>query len=619
MVFENDQKYNTFAKYKEDTLWLNNQWYISDIMKYSELVKVYDKLESTTKRLDKTYSIAQFLKKVPEQELDIIVLLLQGVIFPKYDERKIGVASRLVLKALNTATGIEVDKIEKEWKNIGDLGEVAEKLVGKKKQATLFSQELSVKKVFDNIRSLAGLEGPGTVDRKVKLIAELLTSAKPREAKYIIRTILEDMRVGVGEGTIRDALVWAYFGKDIGISYDEKEKNVEFKEGREKYNEYVDVLQEALDISNDFSKVARVAKEKGIKGLKKIELKTEKPIKVMLFQKAKDFEDAFERVGKPAAFEYKYDGFRLAIHKKGGDVKLFTRRLENVTKQFPDVAELVKKNVKARDFIIDSEITGIDPKTKKRLPFQNISQRIKRKYDIEEMTKTVPVMVNIFDIISIDGESKIDAGYKKRRDILKKVVKDVPHKIVLAEQLITSDIKEAQKFYEKALSMGNEGVMAKNLEAPYKPGSRVGYGVKIKPTMETLDLVIIGAEWGTGKRGKWLSSFDIACRDPDTGEFLGIGKFGTGVKEKAEEGTSFEEMTNLLKPLIKSEKGKHVLVKPKIVVEIDYEEIQKSPTYSSGYALRFPRLVKLRPDKPVDEITTIDQVEELYFGQRGKK
>lgn len=588
-------------------------------MKYSELVKVYDKLESTTKRLDKTYFISQFLKKVPEAELDAIVLLLQGIIFPKYDERKIGVASRLVLKALNTATGIEVDKIEKEWKNIGDLGEVAEKLVGKKKQATLFSQELSVKKVFDNIRNLAELEGPGTVDRKVKLIAELLTSAKPREAKYIIRIILEDMRVGVGDGTIRDALVWAYFGKEIGLVYDEKEKTVEFKEGREKYKEYLDVLQEALDISNDFSKVAKVAKEKGINGLKKIELKTEKPIKVMLFQKAKDFEDAFERVGKPAAFEYKYDGFRLEIHKKGDEVKLFTRRLENVTKQFPDVVRFVKDSVKAKDFIIDSEITGIDPKTKKHLAFQNISQRIKRKYDIDKMTKEIPVMVNVFDIISHDGKSLINEPYKERISVLKRIVKKQAHKIQQAEQIITADMKEVQKFYEKALAMGNEGVMAKNLEAPYKPGSRVGYGVKIKPTMETLDLVIVGAEWGTGKRGKWLSSFNIACRDPDTGELLEIGKFGTGVKEKAEEGTSFEEMTNLLKPLIKSEKGKHVKVKPKIVVEIDYEEIQKSPTYSSGYALRFPRLVKLRSDKPVDEITTIDMVEELYFAQRGKK
>ena len=202
----------------------------------------------------------------------------------------------------------------------------------------------------------------------------------------------------------------------------------------------------------------------------------------------------------------------------------------------------------------------------------------------------------------------INEPYKERIKVLKKITEKVPHKIAMAEQIITSDIKEAKKLYDKALAMGNEGVMAKNLEAPYKPGSRVGYGVKIKPTMDTLDLVIVGAEWGKGKRRKWLSSFDLACKGYD-GELL----------EKAEEGTSFEEMTNLLKPLIKSEKGKHVTVKPKIVVEINYEEIQKSPTYSSGYALRFPRLVSLRIDKPVDEIADIDMVEELYHAQRGRK
>jgi DNA ligase 1 len=589
-------------------------------MKYSELVEVYNKLESTTKRLDKIYVISQFLRKASEAEVDIIVLLLQGIIFPKYDERKIGVAGRLVLKALNTATGIEIEKIENEWKKIGDIGEVAEKLVAKKKQITLFSLDLSIKKVFDNLRLLADLEGPGTVDRKVKLIAELLTSAKPREAKYIIRTLLEEMRVGVGEGSLRDALVWAYFSKEIGMKYDEKDKEIEFKddEGRKKYNEYSGIVQSALDVTNDFSKVAKIAKEEGAKGLQKLEVRTEKPVKVMLFQKAKDFEDAFETVGKPAAFEYKYDGFRMEIHKKDDKVKLFTRRLEDVTKQFPDVVELVKKNVSGKDFILDSEVVGIDPKTKKYMAFQNISQRIKRKYDIEQTIKEIPVMVNIFDAISFDGKSMINKPFKERFELIRKIITKVPYKIACAEQIITDNVKEAKKFYEKSLEMGNEGVMAKNLDAPYKPGSRVGYGVKLKPTMETLDLVIIGAEWGTGKRGKWLSSFDVACIDPDTGKFLEIGKFGTGVKEKAEEGTSFDEITELLKPLIKSEDGRTVKVKPKIVVEINYEEIQKSPTYSSGYALRFPRLVNLRPDKPVEEIATIEMVEELYTEQRGR-
>ena len=327
-------------------------------------------------------------------------------------------------------------------------------------------------------------------------------------------------------------------------------------------------------------------------------------------------EDAFERVGKPCAFEYKYDGFRLQIHKNNNKIKLFTRRLEDVTPQFPDVVEVINDHIKANNFILDSEIIGIDPKTKKWLPFQSISQRIKRKYDIETIKKTVPVIVNLFDAIMLNDKNLLKIAFKDRRKALEKVTKQSKNKIELAAQLVTDGRKEAEDFYAEALKKGNEGVMVKNLEAPYKPGSRVGYGVKVKPVMETLDLVIVGAEWGEGKRSSWLSSFTIACQD--NGEFLEIGKVGTGIKEKSEEGTSFEELTKLLKPLIINEKGKSIFVKPKIIIEINYEKIQKSPTYSSGYALRFPRLVKLRIDKGLHDVSDIEFIEQLYFSQRNR-
>jgi len=233
------------------------------------------------------------------------------------------------------------------------------------------------------------------------------------------------------------------------------------------------------------------------------------------------------------------------------------------------------------------------------------------------MVKKIPVVINVFDAIQIEGKSVLKEPFKKRRELLKKIIKEIPEKIQLAKQLITDDVKKANEFYQESLSLGNEGIMGKNLEAPYKPGSRVGYGVKIKPIMETLDLVITRAEWGEGKRAKWLSSFTVACQDED-GNIIEIGKVSTGLKEKSEEGTSFEQITEMLKPLILKEKGKEVKVKPQIVVEVAYEEIQKSPTYESGYALRFPRFIKLREDKPVDEISTIEEIEELFFGQRRK-
>ncbi|MBN2112117.1 ATP-dependent DNA ligase, partial [Candidatus Woesearchaeota archaeon] len=431
---------------------------------------------------------------------------------------------------------------------------------------------------------------------------------------YIVRTVLEDLRVGVGDGSLRDAIVWAYFAEKIGMKFD-RQKNEIILEDRAKYNEYANAVQRAYDVSNDFSVVALKARKKGLKGFDDISLQIGNPLKVMLYQKAKGIEDAFSIVGKPAAFEYKYDGFRMQIHKKGNEIKVFTRRLENVTKQFPEIVKYVKDNVRGKSFILDCEAVGYSPKTGKYKPFQEISQRIKRKYDIEKMAKELPVEVNVFDIISFEGKNLVSEHFMERRKIIEKIVKESPRKIVVAKQIITSDEKEADKFYKESLKKGNEGVMVKNLDAVYKPGSRVGYGVKVKPTMEELDLVIVGAEWGTGKRGGWLSSFVLACID-DEGNFLEVGKVGTGIKEKEEEGASFSQLTEMLKPLIKSEKGREVKVKPEVVVEITYEEIQKSPTYGSGYALRFPRLLRIRDDRRPEEINNLNEIEDLFYEQK---
>jgi DNA ligase-1 len=583
-------------------------------MNYIELTKVYESLEATSKRLEKTWIISRFLKKTEAKDLSLITLLLQGRVFPSWDESKIGVAARMVLKAINVSTGISVEKVEAEWKKIGDLGKVTEKLIGVKKQTTLFAQNISVSKVFNNLRKLPDLEGSGSVDQKVQLISELLTSASPIEAKYIVRTVLEDLRVGVADGTLRDAIVWAFFEKEVKLNYDEKEKSIE-PEDREKYNEYSDKVQNAYDMCNDFGIVAEAAKKDGIKGLDKIGLNVGQPIKVMLYPKAKDIADAFERVGKPAAFEYKYDGFRIQAHKRNDKILLFTRRLDEVTKQFPEIVEYIKTNVKGKSFVLDSEAVGFDQKTGKYLPFQSISQRIKRKYDIEMLSKQFPVELNVFDVVSYDGKDMMREPFRKRRELLEKIITQVKKKIVLAKQIITDSEKEAKEFYEESLKMGEEGIMAKKLDGIYNPGRRVGYGVKIKPTMETLDLAIVGAEWGTGKRSGWMSSFVLACRDTDTGEFLEIGRVGTGIKELEGSGITFENLTEMLKPLIIEEKGREVKIRPKIVIEINYEEIQKSPTYSSGYALRFPRLVRLREEKGAKDVSELSYVEDIYYSQ----
>lgn len=572
-------------------------------MEYSRLVEVYEQLEATSKRLEKTGIIAEFLRKA--SDVQSMMLLLQGKVFSSHDERKIGVAAKLVVKAIAFATGARSSEVEKKWKSLGDLGETAKEIVAGKRQETLFKHELTVKKVSQNLTKLSLQEGKGSVEQKINVIAELLTSAKPAEAKYIVRTILEELRVGVADGVIRDAIAWAYFGE----KFSEKGEIT----NRDSYNRHVAFVQEAYDMCNDFAKVAQAARE-GLDALKKIGMTVGVPIKVMLAQKVSSIKEGFEKVGVPAAIEYKYDGFRMQIHKKDR-IQIFTRRLEEVTDQFPEVATYVKQNVSGDSFIIDSEAVGYDAKSKKYLPFQSISQRIKRKYDIQELSTKMPVELNIFDIVHFNGKSLVSEKFIERRKQLEKHVREEPFKIMLAKHMLAGTEEEAAKFFEESLAKGNEGIMFKTLDAPYKPGARVGYMCKLKPTTNVIDAVVVKAEWGEGKRSSWLSSYTIACRDED-GKLLEIGKVSTGLKEKPSEGESFAEMTELLKPLIVSEKGKEARVKPRIIISVSYEEIQKSPTYNSGYAMRFPRFIAIRHERGSDDIITLEEMEELYSQQK---
>ena len=587
-------------------------------MRYGELVELYEDLNSTSKRLQKTNLISNFLKKVPDELLDVFLLLVQGKIFPDYLDKKIGISSRLAIKAISKTTGNSEKEIENEWKKLGDLGDVAKTLLSKKKQASLFPKELILTNVFSNLRKLSDQAGMGSVDSKLVIISEMLIDAKPIESKYLIRTIVDNMRVGVGKPSIRDALIWSVFYDELNIKYNVEENDIDLDESaREKYNYYSEKVQFALDITNDFNKVAKLLRQEGIKGLEKLNLKVGQPINVMLYQKAKDVADAFKIVGRPAAFEYKYDGFRVNIHKNDNNVEIFTRRLENVTTQFPDIVKFVKESITAKYVIMEGEAVGYDPNTKKYVPFQKISQRIRRKYDIEEISEKYPVEVNLFDIIYHEGKNLINTPYKERRALLESSVNQEKYRIVLAKQIITESDTVAQKFYDESLKSGEEGVMVKNLESKYKPGARVGYGVKLKSIMEPLDLVIVGAEYGHGKRSGMLSSFNLACMDH--GDLLEIGRVSTGLKELDGVGTTFKELSKLLEAHIISTEGKKVVIKPKIVIEVGYEEIQKSINYSSGYALRFPRFIRLRNDeKTVDDVNTLDDVQYLYQKQRGR-
>jgi len=345
---------------------------------------------------------------------------------------------------LAKSTGISANEIVKLWKKLGDLGKVAEEIIAKKKQKTLSQKNLTTEKVLKNLQKLPELEGKGTIEKKISLISELLTSSNPKEARYLVRTLLSDLRIGVGAGVLRDAIVWSCLEKK--------------KENYEK-------VEEAYDKTTDWKQVFEQAC-KGLKSLEKTELTPGKPVKVMLFQKEKTIEDGFKRVGKPALIDFKYDGFRMLINKQDGKIKIFTRRLDDVTKQFPEVVQYIKHYVKGESFILDGEAVGFDPKTKAYKPFQAISQRIKRKYDIERLEKELPIEINIFDIIYYNGKTLIKTPFKKRRELLEKIIKKQKYKIRPSEAIITDSIKKVEKFYKKALAAGEEGIMMKNLSAP---------------------------------------------------------------------------------------------------------------------------------------------------------
>ncbi len=618
-------------------------------MQYKSLAELYVQMEKTSKRLEKTFHLSQFLKQCHDDDLKRVVYLVQGRVYAQGDERKLGMSSQILIKIIGQGAGESKETVEKVWRTEGDLGLVAEKLFTKKKQQTLFGKALTVAKVVDNIIKAGDMEGEGTVQRKVALIAELLSSASPIEARYITRTVAEELRTGIGDSALRDALVWAYYPKIVGVFFQcgacktwnptvdlclncgkkietkfavESQKKFpkevivpkDEKEGRGIYNSYIEQVQHAFNVSNDFGTLAELLREHGPKGLKNATLEVGRPIKSMLYPKVEGITEGFIVVGKPAMIEPKLDGFRVQIHRDKDKVRLFTRNLEDVTIQFPDVVAVVKSNVRSKNCILDSEVVGIDPDTKRVVPFQHISQRIKRKYDIESIKKKLPVCVTVFDVIELNGETLLELPFEERRKRLKAIIKDEKYKLELIEQLITDDVTKAEKYYQNCLLKGHEGIMMKSIEGVYTPGKRVGLGVKVKPVMESLDLVIVAAEWGEGKRAQWLSSFTVACRDKD--QLKEIGKVSTGLKEKSEEGVSFEELTLDLKRLIIQEKGRQVIVKPKVVVEVIFEEIQASPSYSSGYALRFPRIIRVRDDKGIQDISTLPEIKHFYQEQK---
>ncbi|MBU6996807.1 MAG: ATP-dependent DNA ligase [Theionarchaea archaeon] len=541
-------------------------------MKFSTLIGVYESLEDTTKRLEMTDIVSRFLKESPAAVLDVVVYFLLGKVFPDWKETELGVGTKLVIRVVSTVSGVPEPEIEEYIREEGDIGKACERAINEKKQVILFSEELSVEYVYEILTKLSEFSGARSQERKIKYLSNLFSSATGKEARYMVRIVLGTMRTGIGEGTVRDAIAQG-FGCDPSQ------------------------VERAYMLTNDLGLVAKTARRNAA-DLDKLDITFFRPIKFMLAQVG-TLQEAKERM-HVLSCEIKYDGSRAQIHKKGKKIKIFSRRLEDITPALPDVVQAVRRSIQ-EDCIVEGEIVATENDHPR--PFQFVLRRLRRKYDIQEMIKKIPLKVYIFDVLYKDGPL-LDLPFRKRREILENLVKE-GESARISTIMVTEQVKDAEEFFSRSLEMGHEGLMIKDLESVYQPGARGKKWLKIKETMETLDLAIIGADWGEGRRAHWLASFLLGIKD-EQGDFMEIGKVGTGITDEM-----FKELTEKLTPYIVEQKGKTVKLIPYLVVEIAYEEIQKSPNYESGYALRFPRVVRLREDKSPEEADDINRLHEI--------
>ncbi|AKB52089.1 ATP-dependent DNA ligase [Methanosarcina barkeri str. Wiesmoor] len=564
---------------------------MTSFREFAETCQAIEKISST---IDTTSRVADLLKKVDVEELPIATHFIMSEVFPAWSGEQLGIGTSLLYVSLSKASGMPVKSIESLIRTTGDIGDTALLILKeKRKNQVTFSSffeeqpELSITEVYNRFKIASEASGKGSQDIKIKNLQFLFTSSTPREAKYISRLALEELRIGVGEGVVRDAIAKAF-------------------------SVPVDVVEHAFMVTNDLGIVAATAKDGGVEALESLGIEINRPIKMMLSQISPDIVADIKEM-KEAAIEWKFDGARVQVHKAGDSVMLFSRKLENVTNSLPDLVEIIRKHVKAESAILDGEAVAVDENGRPRA-FQEILKRFRRKYDVEEKALGIPIQLNLFDIMYLNGKTLIDLPLIERRKALESCVEssvEDSKSISVDKQVITGDLDLIEKIYKEALDAGHEGVMVKNPNSFYSPGKRGKNWLKKKPLMETLDLVVVGAEWGFGRRANLLGSYTVACYDPKTLRFLQVGKVGTGLTDD-----QLKELTEILSGLMEGgEAGGIFAIRPKIVLEIAFEEIQKSPNYDSGFALRFPRFIRIRDDKDPEEADTIQRIGKVYSQQ----
>ena len=578
-------------------------------MEFSIIAKTLENMEGTTKRLELTDFLVGLFKETPQDLLPKIVYLIQSKIRPDFEGIELGMAEKLAIRSLSKSSGTPVKKIQEIYQDDGDLGHSAEKILQLKKQTTFVNEPITLERVYDTFFKIAKTEGKGSQDMKIKYISSLLNDAMPIDGKFILKILLGTLRLGVADNTIIDALTIAFTGS--------KEKRHQ--------------VEDAYNVSSDLGKVAQVISEEGINGVEKFQISIFNPVRPMLADRVKSESEALEKMGEKFAAEYKLDGERVQVHLKNKQVILFSRRLENITKFYPDIVENISKSLKTREAILEAEAVAVNENTGEFLPFQELMHR-RRKYNLERAVSEIPITLNFFDVLYFDGKNCLGLSYEERRKNLEEiVVEDKFAKLVPMVTVTTDD--QIEDFLENSINSGCEGLMLKSLEGQYRAGMRGSNWLKLKREYrnelgDSLDLVVIGAFFGKGRRTGRYGTLLVATYNDENDTFSSICKVGTGFTDE-----NLDQLYQILSnkvtlkknQKINSEMESDVWFDPELVIEVVASEITLSPIHKtatniirkgSGLALRFPKFTgKIRLEKSAEDASTDREIVALYQGQ----
>ncbi|MEC9087494.1 MAG: ATP-dependent DNA ligase [Thermoproteota archaeon] len=579
-------------------------------MKFSIISDALQKMEETSKRLELTDILVKLIKEIPDDVISKTIYLIQGKLRPNFEGVELGIAEKLVMRAMSKSSGIPLKNIEQDYNKGGDLGQTAENILREKIQTTFTSETITLEKVYETLFKIAKLEGKGSQEMKMRYVSSMLNDATPQEAKFILKILLGTLRLGIAENTVMDALAIAFTGK---------------KENRE-------VIENAYNVSSDLGKVAEVLSVDGIEQIKKFQIKLFSPIRPMLADRIKSEEDTVKKFQEEFAAEFKLDGERAQIHKQKDRIMIFSRSLENITSYYPDIVEKISERIVAENVILEAEVVAMNSNSGDFLPFQELMHR-RRKYEIDEAVAKYPITVNFFDILFSDEKNCMDMKYLERRKLLEKIIKQDNFARLIPMSVIESE-EQILEVLENSINSGCEGLMLKHLDSTYRAGIRGSNWLKLKREYQnelgdSLDLVVVGAFFGKGRRTGKYGTLLLATYNDEEDTFPSICKVGTGFTDE-----SLDQLYQILSPKVTLKKNPRIVsemeadvwFEPELVIEIVASEITQSPIHktaldkikeNAGLALRFPKFTgKIRTEKNSEDASTDEEVIALFKVQK---